>query len=304
MRAVQVPMLGDASVLQVVELDDPVPGAGEVLIDVAFAGINFIDTYQRAGLYPMELPFVAGSENSGTVSAVGAGVDRFAVGDRVAVMQGSGGYATKRIAAADTVVQVPAAVPLDKACAAMIQGMTAHYLTVDTYPLGPGDKCLIHAAAGGTGRLAVQFAKNAGAEVFATVGSEDKAAIAKNAGADHTILYRDVSFAAEVQRISGEERPLDVVFDGVGKAVFEESLSVLRPRGLMCTFGNASGAVEPISPLVLSTNGSLFLTRPTLFHYVDPVERLDAKADWGDRDRCDRHCNRHDLLTRRGWPSS
>ena len=143
MRAVQVPVLGDASVLKVAELDDPIPGTDEVLIDVAFAGVNFIDTYQRGGLYPMELPFVAGSENSGTVSAVGAGVERFSVGDRVAVMQGSGGYANKRIAAADKVVRVPDAVPLDQACAAMIQGMTAHYLTVDTYPLGPDDKCLI-----------------------------------------------------------------------------------------------------------------------------------------------------------------
>lgn len=278
MRAVQIPRLGGVEVLELVELDDPSPGPGEVLIDVAFSGVNFIDTYQRSGLYEMELPFIAGSESSGVVVALGEGVDRFAVGDRVSIMQGSGGYATTRVAPAEHVVSVPDGVALDQACAAMIQGLTAHYLTTDTYPLASGDKCLIHAAAGGTGRLAVQLAKRAGAEVFATVGTQEKAELALAAGADHAILYREVNFADEVRRIAGENRPLDVVYDGVGAAVFEQSLSLLRPRGLMCTFGNASGAVEPMSPLTLSQNGSLFLTRPTLFHYVATVEELDAKA--------------------------
>lgn len=279
MRAIQIPEAGGPEVLTVVDVEAPAPGEGEVQIEVMAAGVNFIDTYQRSGLYPMELPFIAGLEASGTVSALGPGVDEFAIGDRVAIGQGSGGYAEFRTAPADRVVALPDDVGFDAAAATMIQGLTAHYLAMDTYPLASGDRCLIHAGAGGTGRLLIQLAKRLGAEVFTTVGTAEKAAIARSLGADHVINYAEQDFATEVRSLAGEERPLDVVYDGVGAAVFEDSLGLLRTRGLMATFGNASGAVEPVSPLALSTGGSLFLTRPTLFHYIATREELVARAD-------------------------
>lgn len=278
MRAVQIPHAGGPEVLSLVEVDPPRPGPGEVQIEVRAAGVNFIDTYQRGGLYPMEFPFVAGLEAAGTISALGEGVDGFAVGDRVAVGQGNGSYAEVRTAPADRVVPIPDGVDFEQGAAAMIQGMTAHYLTHDTYPLGPGDRCLIHAGAGGTGRLLIQMAKARGAEVFSTAGSEEKLAIVSDLGADHAINYSETDFADEIRSITGDEKPLDVVYDGVGAAVFDKSLGLLRTRGLMATFGNASGAVEPVSPLALSSGGSLFLTRPTLFDYVATSEELHARA--------------------------
>lgn len=278
MRAVQVHEAGGPEALSLLEVDRPVPGTGEVLIEVAAAGVNFIDTYQRGGLYPMEFPFTPGLECAGTVAEVGDGVDGLAIGDRVAIGDGSGSYAEFCLASADRCVPVPEGVSFDQAAASMIQGLTAHYLAMDTYPLSPGDLCLIHAAAGGTGRLLVQLAKAAGAEVFATVGSAMKAELAASAGADHVIDYTEVDFADEIRSIAGNDRPLDVVYDGVGASVFEQSMGLLRTRGLMATFGNASGPVDPVSPLDLMRGGSLFLTRPTLFDYIKTPEELQQRA--------------------------
>jgi NADPH2:quinone reductase len=278
MHAIQISETGGSDVLEFVELDDPVPSAGEVLIDVAATGVNFIDTYQRSGLYPMDLPFIPGPESAGTVSALGEGVDELSIGDRVAVAFRAGGYAERRTVPAAQCVPVPDEVPLDLAAASLLQGMTAHYLHTDTFRLRAGDRCLIHAGAGGTGRLLIQMAKRAGAEVFTTVGTEAKAELARSAGADHVILYSQVDFADEIQSISGVARPLDVVYDGVGKSVFDASLGLLRPRGLMATFGNASGPVDPVSPLTLSQNGSLFLTRPGLFDYISTREELERRV--------------------------
>lgn len=278
MKAVQIHEPGGPEVLATSDIDEPTPSPGEVLIEVKAAGVNFIDTYQRSGLYPMEFPFTAGLECSGVVVDLGEGVTTFSVGDRVAVGQGSGSYAERRTAPAERVVALPDDVSFDHAAAAMIQAMTAHYLAVDTYPLRPGDRCLIHAGAGGTGRLLIQLAKHAGAEVFTTVGTSAKAELAASAGADHVINYNETDFAAEVRSLSGSDRPLDVVYDGVGASVFDASLGLLRKRGLMVTFGNASGPVPPVSPLTLMSGGSLFLTRPTLFDYTETREDLAERA--------------------------
>ncbi len=278
MRAIQVNEVGGPEVLHMVEIDRPEPGVGEVVIDVAAVGVNFIDTYQRGGLYPMELPLIPGPECAGTVAAIGEGVTEFSTGDRVAVAAASGSYAQARTAPAAQCVSIPDGVTFELAAAALLQGMTAHYLATDTYPLRAGDTCLIHAGAGGTGRLLIQLAKTAGAEVFTTVGTDAKGELAASAGADHVINYSKTRFADEVRRIAGEDAPLDVVYDGVGAAVFDDSLGLLRKRGLMATFGNASGAVEPIAPLALSRAGSLFLTRPTLFDYISTREELVARA--------------------------
>lgn len=284
MRAIEIREIGSSEVLLPADIDEPAPGPGQVLIDNAYAGVNFIDTYQRTGLYPVDLPFVPGLETSGVIAALGDGVDGLAVGDRVMIGEGSGAYAERRVAPAERVVPVPDDVGLEAACAMPIQALTAHYLHTDTYPLGPGDRCLVHAGAGGTGRLLIQMAKRVGAEVFTTVGTAEKGDIARQAGADHVIIYTETDFAGAVRQSAGADRPLDVVYDGVGAAVFDDSLDLLRPRGTMVTFGNASGAVEPLSPLRLSAGGSLFLTRPTLFHYIPDRASLLARAndvfDW------------------------
>jgi NADPH2:quinone reductase len=278
MWGIQIIELGGPEVLTWAELPEPEAGDGEIVVEVASAGLNFIDTYHRTGLYPMGLPFTPGLEGAGAVVAVGAGVDSLAVGDHVAWPTSIGSYAERVAMSASSVVAVPEAVDLEVAAAVPLQGMTAHFLATDTYPLMPGDRCLIHAGAGGVGLLLIQIAKMRGAEVFTTVGSPEKAELATVAGADHTILYRDVDFAEAVTEIAGE-RPLDVLYDGVGKAVFAQSLTLLRPRGMMVTFGNASGPVDPISPLELSANGSLYLTRPTLFHHVATHDEMQRRAD-------------------------
>ena len=278
MRAIQVEEVGGPEVLKLVQVDRPEPGEGQVLIDVVAVGVNFIDTYQRSGLYPMELPLIPGPECAGTIAAVGTGVTDFAVGDRIAVAAGSGSYGESRLAPANMCVAVPEAMSLEDAAAVLLQGMTAHYLSMDTYPLQAGDRCLIHAGAGGTGRLLIQLAKSVGAEVFTTVGTVDKAEIAASMGADHVINYNEHNFADEVRRIAGTDKPLDVVYDGVGASVFDDSLGLLARRAMMATFGNASGAVPPVSPLSLSQAGSLFLTRPTLFDYIATREELVDRA--------------------------
>ncbi len=277
MWGIQMDQTGGPEVLEWRELPDPTPAAGQVVVEVAAAGLNFIDTYQRSGLYPVALPYTLGLEGAGTVVAVGEGVSSLAVGNRVAWPAATGSYAELVAVPADRVVTVPELVGLDVACAAQLQGMTAHYLATDTYPLTSGSRCLVHAGAGGTGLLLIQIAKRLGAEVFTTVGSPDKAELASAAGADHVILYRDVDFAEAITAIAGP-RPLDVVYDGVGASVFDQSLTLLRKRGTMATFGNASGPVPPVSPLVLSANGSLFLTRPTLFDYIVERSELERRA--------------------------
>ncbi len=277
MFGIRVERHGGPEVLAWGAVEDPAPGPHDLVVDLAFAGLNFLDCYQRTGLYPMELPFVPGSEGAGVVRDVGAEVTRFSPGDQVAWSSVLGSYAEQVRVPEPAAVAVPDGVGLDVAAAVMLQGMTAHYLAFDSFPLTGDHRCLIHAGAGGTGQLLIQIAKRCGAEVFTTVGSEEKMGLAREAGADHVIRYDEEDFGAAVERIAGV-RPLDVVFDGVGQAVFSRSLELLRRRGTMVTFGNASGAVEPLSPLVLTRNGSLYLTRPTLVDYIATREDLERRS--------------------------
>jgi NADPH2:quinone reductase len=278
MWAVQIESQGGPEVIQWRELPDPTPGANQLVVETAAAGLNYIDTYQRSGLYAVALPYTLGLEGSGTVTAVGAETSGWSVGDRVAWAACPGSYAEQVAVDPNQLMRVPSDMPLETAAAIPLQGMTAHFLTTDTFPLSAGDRCLIHAGAGGVGLLLIQIAKLKGAEVFTTVGSPEKAELAKAAGADHTILYRDVDFVEAITELAGP-RPIDVVYDGVGKSTFAKSLTVIRRRGMMVTFGNASGPVDPIAPLELSANGSLFLTRPTLFHHVTSQAEIQRRAD-------------------------
>lgn len=286
MRAIQVSELGGPEVLESTELPAPPPAAGRVVVELAAAGVNFIDTYQRTGLYPMELPFVPGMEGAGTVISVGEGVQDVSVGDVVAWCDVVGSYADRVSVPHERLVPVPSGVEASTAAAAILQGLTAHYLAMSTFPLRAGHRCLIHAGAGGVGRLLIQVAKMIGAEVFTTVGSDEKVRVAESAGADHVISYREVPFGAAITAIAGD-RPLDVIFDGVGAATFDEGLALLKPRGMMVSFGNASGAVPPVEPLTLSRQGSLYLTRPTLWHYISKrtelLERAEELFDWISR---------------------
>ncbi|NCC34036.1 MAG: quinone oxidoreductase [Chloroflexia bacterium] len=277
MRAIHVHATGGPEVLQLVDITPPEPGPGQVRVHVAAIGLNFIDTYHRTGLYKLPLPFTPGMEFAGTIDALGAGVTGWAVGDRVATASGSGGYAEYALAPAERLVAVPAEVALNQAAAVMLQGMTAHYLVTSTYPLKSGETCLVHAAAGGVGLLLVQMAKAIGARVIGTVSTEAKAALARGAGADEVILYASEPFPQRVRELT-DGRGVDVVYDSVGATTWEGSLDSLRPRGMMVTFGNASGPVPPVSPLVLSSKGSLFLTRPTLAHYIATSEELAWRA--------------------------
>lgn len=277
MYGIRVSRPGGSEVLRWEECPEPIARPGTLVVDLEAAGVNFIDVYQRTGLYPVELPFTPGMEGAGVVREVGEGVTSVRPGDRVAWWRAPGSYAQLVTVPASEAVPVPASVDLETAAGAFLQGLTAHYLAGDTFPLRPGHRCLVHAAAGGVGLLLVQMAKRRGAEVFATVGSEEKVALAAGAGADHVIVYGREDFAAAVELIAGP-RPLDVVYDGVGQPVFESSLGLLRPRGMMVTFGNAGGPVEPLSPLQLMRGGSLFLTRPTLGDYVADRDELERRA--------------------------
>ncbi len=268
---------GGPEVMEYTELPEPEVGASEVLVDIAAAGVNFIDTYHRAGLYPMDFPLTPGLEGAGTILAVGDEVEGFSVGDRVAWSGSIGSYAARKTADPEKLVHVPRAVPLETAAAVMLQGLTAHYLATDTFAVGRGHRVLVHAGAGGVGLLLTQIAKMRGAEVFTTVGSAEKAELSRAAGADHVIEYRSVDFGDAIADIAGH-RPIDVVYDGVGKTTFDEGISVLRPRGMMVTFGNASGPVDPVSPLELMRNGSLFLTRPTLFDHIATPDEFRSRA--------------------------
>jgi NADPH2:quinone reductase len=277
MHTIRVTAPGGPEVLEWVEADDPAPGPGELVVDVEAAGLNYIDTYHRSGLYPMPLPFTPGVEGAGVVGAVGEGVDGFSPGDRVAWTGIPGSYSEKAVVPGSKALRLPDGIATELGAAILLQGMTAHFLACSTYPLGPGHRCLVHAGAGGVGLLLIQIAKRRGAEVFTTVGSHDKAELARAAGADHVILYRDEDFGDTVERIAGP-RPLDVVYDGVGRDTFDRGLEVLKRRGMMVTFGNASGPVEPVLPLRLSQAGSLYLTRPTLADYTLTRAELEERA--------------------------
>ena len=278
MKAIRVHETGDVSVLRYEEAPMPEPKEGEVRIKVAAAGLNFIDTYHRMGWYPLPRPFILGQEAAGVVESVGAGVSDFQPGDAVAYCMAQGGYADYAVAPARLLVKVPSGVSSQQAAAVMLQGMTAHYLTHSTYPLKAGDIALIHAAAGGTGALVVQMAKMLGAHVIATVGSEEKAAIARASGADDVIVYTQEDFEAETKRLTGG-KGCHVVYDSVGKATFEKSLNCLRPRGYMVLFGQASGQVDPLNPQVLNQKGSIYLTRPSLGAYIATRDELLWRAN-------------------------
>jgi NADPH2:quinone reductase len=271
MKAVFVEQFGGVENLKYADLSKPEPGPGQAVVKIEATGVNFIDVYFRIGLYPATPPVVLGNEGAGTVEAVGPDVTAVCAGDRVAYAMARGSYAQYALVPAWQLVKIPSLVDFQTAAAAMLQGMTAHYLTHSTYPLKAGDSCLIHAAAGGTGRLLVQMAKMRGARVFATVGNEEKARQAKEAGADEVIIYTKEDFVAKA-------KGMHVVYDSVGKSTFMQSLDCLRPRGMMVTFGNASGPVPDFAPLILSQKGSLFLTRPSLAHYSSTPEELAWRA--------------------------
>jgi NADPH:quinone reductase len=278
MRAIVVSELGGPEQLVLAEdQPDPVPGPGQVLVQVAAAGVNFIDIYRRSGVYPQPVPYVPGSEGAGTVAAVSEGIAEFSAGDHVAWAEGHGSYAERAAVQAKDLVPVPEGVELKSAAAVMLQGLTAHYLCHSTFPAAEGTVAVVHAAAGGVGLLLTQMIKGLGGTVIATTSSAEKAALAKGAGADFTTTYAD--FAAVAREATGG-RGVDVVFDGVGKDTFDAGISALRPRGMMVLFGGSSGQVPPFNPQRLNTAGSLFLTRPTLGHYIaDRAELLWRAGD-------------------------
>lgn len=277
MKAVRVHTPGDADVLRFEEVPDPVAKAGEAIVKVDAAGLNFIDVYCRTGLYKMDLPFTPGFEAGGTVVSVGARVTEVTVGDRVAYTGILGAYAQLAAVPSARLVVLPAGVSTRDGAAAMLQGMTAHYLVASTYPLKPGDACVVHAAAGGVGLLLCQMAKMRGARVIATVSTDDKAQLAREAGADEVIRYTTQDFEAEVKRLT-DGRGVQVVYDGVGRTTFDKGLNCLAPRGMMVLFGQSSGPVPPLDPSVLNAKGSLFLTRPSLFHHIATREELVQRA--------------------------
>lgn len=277
MKAIVVSQTGGPEVLKYKDIPKPESQPNEALVEIKAIGVNFIDVYLREGRYPSKLPFTVGQEAAGIVSAVGGEVKSLRPGDRVAYRTGQGSYAEYAAVPADLLVKLPDSISFEQGAALMLQGMTAHYLVKSTYPLKPGETALIHAAAGGVGQLLVQMAKMIGAEVIATAGSEEKAAIAKGLGADHVIIYTKQDFEAETKRISGG-KGVHVVYDSVGKTTFEAGLNLLRPRGYMVLFGGSSGAVPPFDLIKLSQKGSLFVTRPTLGHYVATREELEWRA--------------------------
>ncbi|WP_214325654.1 quinone oxidoreductase family protein [Nonomuraea sediminis] len=276
MRAIVIAAQGGTEVLDYAELPDPVPGPGEAVVDVEASGVNFIDIYHRSGTYALQLPSKLGSEGAGTVSAVGEGVESVKPGDRVGWVNVLGSYAEKAVVPADRLVPVPDGVSTEVAAAALLQGMTAHYLTRSTHEVKEGDQVLVHAAAGGMGLLLTQIAKMFGATVHATVSTAEKEKLAREAGADEVLRYDTFAEALRDR--------MDVVYDGVGKTTFDGGLDALRPRGLMALYGAASGPVPPLDPQVLNKKGSLFLTRPTLVNYIAEREELLWRAselfDW------------------------
>jgi NADPH2:quinone reductase len=277
MRAIRVAEYGGPEAMQLQELPTPKPGPGQALVRIEAAGLNFIDVYQRSGLYKGALPVPLGLEGAGVVETVGPDVTTVKAGARVAWTGVPGSYATHNLVPADRLVDLPAGVDTRSGAAAMLQGMTAHYLVHATYPLKRGAACLVHAAAGGVGLLLCQMAKRAGALVIGTVSTEDKAKLAREAGADHVILYTKQDFEAEVKRITAG-KGLQVVYDSVAKDTFEKGLNCLAPRGYMVLYGQSSGPIAPFDPQVLNAKGSLYLTRPSLFHYTATREELVKRA--------------------------
>jgi NADPH2:quinone reductase len=277
MNAIQIQATGGPEVLQLAELPIPAPGAGQVLIRVEAIGVNFIEIYFRKGTYKATLPLTPGSEAAGTVEELGPGVTGFKAGDAVASVGVLGSYAEYALVPATQLVKVPKGLTPEQAAAVMLQGMTAHYLATSTFPLKAGDTCLVHAGAGGVGLLLTQIATRIGARVITTVSTEEKAELSREAGATDVILYTEQDFQAETKRLTGG-KGVDVVYDSVGKTTFEDSLNCLRPRGLLALFGGSSGPVPPFDLIQLSGKGSLFITRPTLWHYVATRAELEQRA--------------------------
>ena len=277
MKAIRVHSPGGPEALRYEDVPQPSPAAGQVLVKVEAAGVNYIDVYQRTGLYKVATPFTLGQEAAGVVTAVGSGVTDPKVGDRVAYTSILGAYAEYAVVPADRVVVLPDGVTARQAAAALLQGMTAHYLACTTYPLKAGDTCLVHAAAGGVGLLLCQIASRRGARVIGTVSTREKAALAREAGARDVILYTEQDFEAEVKRLTNG-LGLQVVYDSVGKTTFEKGLNCLTRRGMMVLYGQSSGPIASFDPQVLSQKGSLFLTRPTLAHYITTRAELVARA--------------------------
>ena len=277
MQAIQVSKVGGPEVLTPVDVPAPSPKPNEALVQIKAAGVNFIDVYFREGRYPTELPFINGQEAAGVVTEVGSEVTTLQPGDRVAYSSRLGSYAEYATVPADRLVKIPDELDFEQAAAAMLQGMTAHYLLHSSYPLQKGQTALIHAAAGGVGSLLVQMAKTIGGRVIATAGTPEKAQLARDAGADECIVYTEADFETETKRLTNNEG-VHVVYDGVGKATFDKDLNVLRPRGYLVLFGGSSGAVPPFDLIKLSQKGSLFITRPTLGHYTATREELEWRA--------------------------
>ncbi|MCA1825867.1 MAG: quinone oxidoreductase [Myxococcales bacterium] len=277
MKAIRIESPGGPEVMKLVEAPAPQPGAGQALVRIEAIGVNFIDIYQRMGVYKLPLPFTQGQEGAGVVEAVGPGATEVKTGDRVAWAGPIGSYASHQAIPAARLVPVPSRLDSKSAAAAMLQGMTAHYLVTDTFPLRPGHACLIHAAAGGVGQLFCQLARRAGAQVIGTAGGPEKVKLAKEAGAHECIDYRSQDFEAEVKRLTGGAG-VHVVYDSVGKDTWEKSLKSLRPRGMLVLFGQSSGPIPPIDAQLLSGGGSLYLTRPTLQTYVLTRDELVTRA--------------------------
>ena len=277
MKAIRVHAAGGPEVLRIEEVPEPTPGPGEATVRLEAIGVNFIEVYQRAGLYPQTHPFTPGGEGAGTVTAIGSGVTAVKVGDRVASQELRGAYAEVALAVADRLIALPDAIDARSGAAAMLQGMTAHYLATSTYPLSRGDWCLVHAAAGGVGLLLCQIASRRGAHVIGTVSTAEKEALARAAGAEEIIRYTEQDFVAEVRRLTGGQG-VQVVYDSVGRTTFNGSLDSLARRGMLVLFGQSSGPVPPFDPQILNRKGSLFLTRPSLGAYVATREELIARA--------------------------
>jgi NADPH:quinone reductase len=277
MKAIQIRATGGPEALQLADLPIPHPGPGQALLRIEAIGVNFIEAYFRKGQYKATLPMIPGSEAAGVIEELGPGVPGFAVGETVVSVSVLGSYAEYALVPATQLVKVPDGLTPEKAAAVMLQGMTAHYLAYSTWPLRKGETALIHAGAGGVGLLLTQMATRLGAHVITTVSTPEKSELSREAGASETILYTEQDFVAEVKRLSNG-RGVDVVYDSVGKTTFEGSLNCLRPRGMLALFGGSSGAVPPFDPIQLSTKGSLFLTRPTLWHYISTREELEWRA--------------------------
>jgi NADPH2:quinone reductase len=277
-KVIHVRAPGGPETMEIAELPTPTPGPKQALVRIAAIGVNFIDIYFRSGLYKADPPIALGSEAAGTVEAIGPDVTEVALGDRVAYAMVRGAYAEYAVVPSAGLVKIPDSVDFNSAAAAMLQGMTAHYLTHSTYPLRRGDTCLVHAAAGGAGLLIAQMAKARGARVFGTVSTEEKAIAARDAGVDEAIIYTATDFEAEVKRLT-DGRGVHAVYDSVGKTTFEKSLASLRPRGMLVLFGQSSGPVSPIDPQILNTRGSVFLARPSLAHHIQDREELLWRAE-------------------------